>query len=59
MEIIEHPPILHVPAVPDHILYTWIVMAILAVVAIVATRRRSWIWAAPHPSLMCLKSFFI
>ena len=41
MEMIEHPPLLHLPAVPDHILYTWIVMAILAVVAIVATRRLS------------------
>src|SRR4029434_2097930 len=41
MEMIEHPPILHVAAIPDHILYTWIVMAILAVVAIVATRRLS------------------
>jgi F-type H+-transporting ATPase subunit a len=39
VEIIEHPPILHIPAIPDHILYTWIVMAILVVVAIVATRR--------------------
>ena len=41
MEMIEHPPILHLPAIPDHILYTWIVMAILAVVAVVATRRLS------------------
>ena len=39
MELIEHPPILHIAAIPDHILYTWIVMAILVVVAIVATRR--------------------
>jgi F-type H+-transporting ATPase subunit a len=41
MEMIEHPPLLHVAAVPDHILYTWIVMVILAVVAIAATRRLS------------------
>ena len=41
MEIIEHPPILHVAAVPDHVLYTWIAMGILAVVALVASRRTS------------------
>jgi F-type H+-transporting ATPase subunit a len=39
VEIIEHPPILHIPAIPDHILYTWIVMGILVVVSFVATRR--------------------
>ena len=39
MELIEHPPILHIAAIPDHILYTWIAMAILVVVAFVATRR--------------------
>jgi F-type H+-transporting ATPase subunit a len=39
MEIIEHPPILHIPAIPDHVLYTWIVMGILAVVAFVASHR--------------------
>ena len=39
MEMIEHPPILHIPAIPDHILYTWLVMAILVVVSFVATRR--------------------
>jgi len=39
MEIIEHPPILHFAAIPDHVLYTWIVMGILAVVAFVASRR--------------------
>jgi len=39
MEIIEHPPILHIPFIPDHVLYTWIVMAVLVVVAVVATRR--------------------
>ena len=41
MELIEHPPILHIPAIPDHILYTWLVMAILVVVSFVATRRVS------------------
>ena len=41
MELIEHPPILHIPAIPDHVLYTWIVMGILVVLSIVATRRVS------------------
>ncbi len=39
MEIIEHPPILRIPPIPDQILYTWIVMGVLLVVAVVATRR--------------------
>ena len=41
MEIIEHPPILHIPAIPDHVLYTWIAMGILVVLSILATRRVS------------------
>jgi len=39
VELIEHPPILHLQNIPDHILYTWLVMAILVVVSIVASRR--------------------
>src|SRR5229473_2503098 len=39
MELIEHPPILRVPHIPDQVLYMWIVMAVLVVVAIVSTRR--------------------
>ena len=39
MELIEHPPILHIAAIPDHILYTWIAMAILVAVSFVASRR--------------------
>jgi len=39
MELIEHPPILHIPGLPDQILYTWMVMGILLVVAVVSTRR--------------------
>jgi F-type H+-transporting ATPase subunit a len=39
MEIIEHPPILRIPSIPDQVLYMWIVMGILLVVAVVATRR--------------------
>jgi len=39
MELIEHPPIFRIPSIPDQVLYTWIVMGILLVVAVVATRR--------------------
>jgi F-type H+-transporting ATPase subunit a len=39
MEIIEHPPILRLPGIPDHITYTWIAMVILVVVSFAATRR--------------------
>ena len=39
MELIEHPPILRIPSIPDQVLYMWIVMGILLVVAVVATRR--------------------
>jgi F-type H+-transporting ATPase subunit a len=39
MELIEHPPILRIPHIPDQVLYMWIVMALLVVVAVVATRR--------------------
>ena len=39
MEAIEHPPIFHLPGIPDHVTYTWLVMIILAGVAFLATRR--------------------
>jgi F-type H+-transporting ATPase subunit a len=39
MELIEHPPIFRIPSIPDQVLYMWIVMGILVVVAFVATRR--------------------
>ena len=39
MELIEHPPIFRIPSIPDQVLYMWIVMGILLVVAVVATRR--------------------
>ena len=39
MELIEHPPIFRVPHIPDQVLYMWVVMAVLVVVAVVATRR--------------------
>ena len=39
MELIERPPIFRIPSIPDQVLYMWIVMGILLVVAVVATRR--------------------
>src|SRR5499426_1309257 len=39
MDIIEHPPILRLPGIPDHVTYTWIAMLFLVVVALFATRR--------------------
>jgi F-type H+-transporting ATPase subunit a len=39
MELIEHPPVFRIPGIPDQVLYMWIVMGILLVVAVVATRR--------------------
>jgi len=39
MEIIEHPPIFRIPGLPDHVTYTWVVMALLVAVALVASRR--------------------
>ena len=39
MEAIEHPPIFHLPGIPDHVTYTWIAMIILAGVAFMASRR--------------------
>jgi F-type H+-transporting ATPase subunit a len=39
MALIEHPPVLRLSGIPDHVTYTWIVMGILAVVAFVASRR--------------------
>ena len=41
MEAIEHPPIFRLPGVPDHVLYTWVVMAILIGLAWAASRRVS------------------
>jgi F-type H+-transporting ATPase subunit a len=41
MGAIEHPPIFRLPGVPDHVLYTWVVMLIIIGVAWTATRRAS------------------
>jgi F-type H+-transporting ATPase subunit a len=39
VSVIEHPPILRLPGIPDHVTYTWLVMLILAAVALAAGRR--------------------
>jgi F-type H+-transporting ATPase subunit a len=39
VNVIEHPPILRLPGIPDHVTYTWLVMAILALAAFVASRN--------------------
>lgn len=39
MDIIEHPPILRLPGIPDHVTYTWIAMLFLIVLSLFATRR--------------------
>ncbi|HUO65459.1 MAG TPA: F0F1 ATP synthase subunit A [Terriglobales bacterium] len=39
MDLIEHPPIFRIPSIPDQVLYMWIVMGILLIVGVVATRR--------------------
>ncbi len=39
MNIIEHPPVFHLPGIPDHVTYTWLVMIILAGVAFAASRN--------------------
>src|SRR5262249_23659283 len=39
MGAIEHPPVFAIPGLPHYIVYTWIVMVLLAVVSFAATRR--------------------
>jgi F-type H+-transporting ATPase subunit a len=39
MGAIEHPPILRLPTIPDHVTYTWLVMIILAALAFVGSRH--------------------
>jgi F-type H+-transporting ATPase subunit a len=41
MDAIDHPPIFRIPGVPDHVLYTWVVMLILIGLSWAATRRVS------------------
>jgi len=39
VSVIEHPPIFRLPGIPDHVTYTWVAMAILAVAAFLASRH--------------------
>jgi len=39
VDVIEHPPILRLPGIPDHVTYTWLVMIILAGLAFAASRN--------------------
>jgi len=41
MEAIEHPPIFHLPGIPDHVTYTWLSMIILTSVAFRRLAQRS------------------
>jgi F-type H+-transporting ATPase subunit a len=36
---IEHPPIVQLPGIPDHVAYTWLVMVLLAVLTFLASRN--------------------
>ena len=36
MGVIEHPPIIRLPGVPDHVTYTWLVMIVLIGLALAA-----------------------
>src|SRR5262245_57936818 len=39
MGAIDHPPIFTIPGVPDYVVYTWVTMAVLIIVSVVATRH--------------------
>jgi F-type H+-transporting ATPase subunit a len=39
MGAIEHPPILRLSPIPDHVTYTWLVMIVLAALAFAASRQ--------------------
>ena len=39
MSVIEHPPIFHLPGIPDHVTYTWLAMLVLAALAFAASRK--------------------
>jgi F-type H+-transporting ATPase subunit a len=39
MNVIEHPPILRLPGIPDYVTYTWVVMIVLAGLAFAASRN--------------------
>jgi F-type H+-transporting ATPase subunit a len=39
VDVIEHPPILRLPGIPDHVTYTWLAMILLTALALLASRR--------------------
>jgi F-type H+-transporting ATPase subunit a len=39
VSVIEHPPLVHLPGIPDQVTYTWLVMILLAGLAFLASRR--------------------
>jgi len=39
VEIIEHPPVVRLPGIPDHVTYTWVAMLALTVLAYAASRH--------------------
>lgn len=39
VSIIEHPPLIEIPGIPHHVLFAWLAMAVLVLVAVLATRR--------------------
>jgi F-type H+-transporting ATPase subunit a len=39
LNIIEHPPIVRLPGIPDYVTYTWVVMILLAGLAFAASRN--------------------
>ena len=38
MGALEHPPILSLPGIPEHVTYTWVAMAILVAIALLHFR---------------------
>lgn len=39
MEAIEHPPLFMLPGIPAHVTYTWVVMAVLTILAVASSRN--------------------
>lgn len=59
MEIIEHPPIFRIPGIPDHVTYTWIVMAILMLVGFLASRRLALVPRGTQNLMEVVLGFFV
>jgi hypothetical protein len=55
MGSLEHPPIFVIPGVPDHVTYTWVVMVILAGLALVASRRLELVRRSSHQLMQLVK----